>query len=173
MLLIFLLASLAACDKIAQSPSTYTECLGSRLKDIHTAEASAALISACRSDFPLGSELRRSQRLLLDVDVNGKASADERYGIASTFSGTLYNPSAEFVVTEVLLKLNLKAKPDTGAASAPAWKPPLTYRAQVLILPLSSSPFSVPILADDSYSSDWGVVAVYGVPVSVVMRQKN
>ena len=161
---------LSGCDGnrwLSSKPSTYSACLGDRLRSVQAPQGAAAVVEACRAEFPPGAELARLQRPLPGPGVNGKASVDESYGVGSSFSGTLYNPSTDLVITEVVVKLSNKPPPPDKAASAPDWPLPLQYRVQVVIWPQSAVPFSVPVLPDKNYGSGWGVTEVYGVDLAV------
>jgi hypothetical protein len=166
---------MAACDNVHRAgttPGTYSECLGERLKSVHTVEGSAAVIGACTQEYPPGASLRDVQRVVELVHVQGTAGVDETYGVGNRFSGTLYNPSRDVVVTEVVIRLSIKKPDPQSAASAPAWQPPLNYSVRTTIWPQSAAQFSIPIVPFKEYGPDWGVATVYAVDHSVALGRR-
>src|SRR2546423_1618983 len=68
---------LAGCDDlllISGHPRSHSQCLATRLKDVHTPQGSLAIIAACDSEVPSGTELRRQQKRLEGGIVDGRAS---------------------------------------------------------------------------------------------------
>lgn len=164
---------LIGCEK-ARFPgsrsATYAECLSERLKSVHTKEGSAAIIAACSQESPPGADLRKVQRVVQSVNIQGTAGVDENFvGIGNRFSGTLHNPSRDVVVTEVVVRLSIKKAEVEKPAPAPPWQPPLNYAVQVEIWPQSAVEFSIPIVPFKDYGRDWGVTTVYGVDTAVAL----
>jgi len=156
-----LLASCAGCG----FGSTYADCLHSRLDVAHTAEAVALIAQACREEFPERKDATAGEHVLSGVGVTGRAQVLPRYGVEGPkFVGSLYNPSPNETVTSVVVSLSVsKAAVASFSSSAPISTPPLSYRVPVVIGPQSVSSFSVPILDDDNYGSDWNVSEVRGL----------
>jgi len=156
-----LLASCVACG----FGSTYADCLHSRLDVAHTAEAVSLIAQACREEYPERKDATAGEHVLSDVYLTGRASVLSRYGgEGPKFVGSLYNPSTTETVTSVVVSLSVsKAAVASFASSAPISTPPLSYRVPVIIGPQSVASFSVPILDDENYGSDWNVREVRGL----------
>jgi hypothetical protein len=167
---------LPGCDRLKMSatPTSYGDCLAKRLGAAHTTEAAAAIIGTCRSEFPPGSDIRKAQVKLSNVEVTGKAGTDQSYGMAGTFSGTLWNASTDHVVTEVRIRLSLKQLPFEGkAASASEGRSSWLYSVPVELWPQSAAPFSVNIIPVSDSEFEWGITAVYGVPVATARATRG
>jgi len=81
----------------------------------------------------------------------------------TTFSGTLYNPSTDYVITSVTVKLSVK--PD----SADAAPQPSLYSAPVEIWPQAVVPFSISLIPGD-YDGHWQVTSIHGVSLAEALR---
>ena len=147
-----LLLVLGGCDQIT-GPRDYDECILQSMKGVNSDMAARSIVRSCREKFP-EQKLDDSP---LPSNVLSQLTGHAGMGDFGYFSGSIYNGSRDWTVTQVTVSLIPQEKGKEAVDLFAAKE----YNTSVAVAPLTSSSFS---FAVDGPKQEyfWNIVGARG-----------
>lgn len=159
--LIALSFSLASCRR---EPRDFNDCVLEHVKSGMSDEAVLLVTQACRDKFPERTEAEQPEPPLVDLPAEATSLLTGRFGhrFGNTWSGTLHNGTADWVVEEIVIFLHRPGWPKQRSGSKKGEPSLEVYRVSVSASPLATSTFSVVVNWPEDAAFGWFIFSARG-----------
>jgi len=159
--LIALSSCLASCRR---EPGDFNDCVLEHVKSGMSGEAVLLVTQACRDKFPERTAAEQPEPPLVDLPAEAKALLSGRFGhrFGNTWSGTLHNGTADWVVEEIVIILHRPDWPKQPSVPKKGEPSLEVYRVSVSVSPLATSTFSVVVNWPEDAAFGWFIFSARG-----------